>query len=539
MLNVDKNPYAALEQYSKVMGILNSGRINSIVNGWCSWFYTYEHITEEEVVRNAEFVSHNLKQYGLEYIQIDEGYQRYHGEWKGNHKFPNGMKWLADKIRSFGLKPGLWIAPYIVSEPTEIFQKHPDWFLKKADGSLMRVGPWPDEETDWFKNENPKRYGLDISHPDAAKWFFNLFDTIGNKWGYEMIKIDFVAWSVFSAHHFYNLSSTPAQVYRKGLEIIRKAIGNEKHINDCGPGPVSVGLIDSMRIELDQNYGYSKAAWQQYFLDSSSSAPAAAKRFYFHKQTWINDADHICISLLSIPQAQAAATLIGMSGGNIISGDRLSDLDIPRLEILKKILPSLGEAAKPVDLFDADKQSVFALNIKKIFGEWSVVALFNSSETEKIEKEIPLDSLWMDHQKTYLAYDFWMQRFFGEISNTLKVTLLPSSVTLLALHEKMGIPQVLSTDRHILQGAHELENVKWDAEKNTLYGTSIGVLNTTHNIAIYIPIGQNWVQGQNSIYHDFENFSLKFVDDQIIRVRVRFDKKEKVDWYINFNKSFR
>jgi alpha-galactosidase len=36
---------------------------------------------------------------------------------------------------------------------------------------------------------------LDITHPEAAKWLHDLIDTIANDWGYEMIKIDFVAWS--------------------------------------------------------------------------------------------------------------------------------------------------------------------------------------------------------------------------------------------------------------------------------------------------------------------------------------------------------
>ena len=121
-----------MKTYAEAMGILNSGRATSIVNGWCSWFYTYGDVTEEEVVRNAEFVSRNLKQHGLDYIQIDEGYQRYHGDWEGNEKFPHGMKWLAEKIKSYGLKPGLWLAPYVISEPTEVFQKHPDWLLKRC-----------------------------------------------------------------------------------------------------------------------------------------------------------------------------------------------------------------------------------------------------------------------------------------------------------------------------------------------------------------------------------------------------------------------
>ncbi|MFZ1289522.1 MAG: glycoside hydrolase family 36 protein [Melioribacteraceae bacterium] len=538
MINIANNPYSVLEDFSKIMGILNSARTNSIVIGWCNWFYTYEHVTEDEIVRNAEFVSKNLKQYGLEYIQIDEGYQRFHGDWEGNTKFPHGMKWLADKIKSYRLKPGLWIAPYLVSEPVEIFQKNPDWFLKDENENFLRVGPWPSLDTDWAKNENPKRYCLDITHPQAAKWFYNLFEMAANVWGYEMFKIDFVAWSIFSAHHFYDLFSTPAKVYRKGFEIVRNAIGKEKHINDCGPGPVSVGLIDSMRIELDQNYGYSKAAWQQYFFDSSSSAPAAAKRYYFHKNTWVNDADHVCINHLSIPQAQAAATIIGLSGGNIISGDRLSDMDFSRLEIFKKILPQFGEAAKPVDLFDSDKPNIFIAKIKKSFAEWSVIGIFNPNENE-IEKEISLERLWLNPQKEYLAYDFWMEKFLGQISNTLKIKLLPQSVTLLSLHEKTGNPQFISTDRHILQGAHEIENVEWDSDKNTFMGTSIGILNSSHNVAVYVPGGQNWVQGRSSIYHDFENYSLKFMDDNIVRIHVNFDKTEKVNWEINFNESFK
>ena len=415
IVNIAKDTYTALEEFADIMGNFSNARKKSIVNGWCSWFYTYEFVSEEEVIRNAEFASAHLKEYGMEYIQVDEGYQKYHGDWEGNARFPNGMKWLSEKIKSYGLKPGIWLSPYVISEPTDVFASHPDWLLKDADGNLMRVGPWPDVNSDWAKNENPRRYGLDISHPGAQKWLHDLFDTAANKWGYEMFKIDFVAWSLLSAHHFYDKAYTPAIAYRKGFEIIRNAIGNEKHINDCGPGPVSVGLIDSMRIESDQNYGFSAAAWKQYFLESASSGPAAAKRYYFNKRTWINDADHVCINLLSIAQSQAAATLIALSGGNLISGDRLTDLDNSRLEILKKVLPSFGEAATPADLFESDRPSVFSLKVKKPFGEWTVLGVFNAGN-DIISKTISLKQLQLDPEKKYVVYDFWMERLVGEVS---------------------------------------------------------------------------------------------------------------------------
>lgn len=538
MICIAANPYEALENYASAAAALNRARCHSIVNGWCEWFFTYEYVTEDEVIRNAEFAAQRLKSFGLEYIQIDEGYQRYHGDWEGNERFPHGMKWLAERIKSLGLKPGLWLAPYVIAEPTEVFQHHPEWLLKLSDGRPMRVGPWPSEDSDWARNENPKRYGLDITHPGAAEWLFRLFNTAANDWGYEMFKIDFVAWSLLSAERYCDPAVTPALACRKGMDIIRRAIGPKRHINDCGPGPVSVGLIDSMRIECDQNYGYAGAAWRQYFLEPSSSAPAAAKRYYFHRRTWINDADHVCINHLPIPQAQAAATLIAMSGGNVISGDRLPDLDHTRLEILGKILPAYGEAARPVDLFDTDLHAVFALSIKKTFGQWAIVAVFNSSERETIKKVFPLERLWLDPRKTYLAYDFWMERFCSEVTAVLDVEVLPGHVTLLALHEKTNVPQVIGTDRHVLQGAIELEDVVWDATARTLAGTSTGPLNTSHNVAVYLPEAQKWVQGRKVLPQDFENYTLRLMHEHILRVHVRFARSERIRWEIRFDDIF-
>ena len=536
---IGENPYAALEGYAGLMGILNKARINSIINGWCNWFFTYEHVTEDEVIRNAEYAARVLKPYGLEYIQIDEGYQRWHGEWDNNDRFPHGMKWLADRIKSLGLKPGLWIAPYVISEPTGIFEKHKDWLIKHPDGSLKRVGPWPSEDSDWARNETPKRYGLDITHPEAAKWMSDLFEKVSKQWGYEMIKIDFVDWSLLSAHHYSDPSVTRAMAYRRGFEIMRNAIGNDCHLQDCGPGPITVGLIDSMRIELDQNYGYEREVWKTYFTTSASSAPAAAKRYYFHKRTWINDADHLCMSLLSPSRAQAAATLLALTGGNIISGDRLPDLDPVRLEILKKTLPSWGEAARPVDLFDTDQHRIFALKVKKPFGEWTVAGFFNSDESEMREFALPLNRFWLDDNKTYIAYDFWNCRYYGEIRNELKVSIPPASVLLLSIHDKPDVPKIISTDRHILQGAVELEDVNWDNNKKIFSGVSTGVPYSSYNVYIYFPEPHPWRQGGIALYHDFQGYTLKMTDNNILRMHLRFEEKPTISWNIDFREFFK
>jgi len=533
MINLSKDPYTALENYASATGKLNKARCDSILNGWCSWFYTLAQVSENEVVSNTTFAEKYLKQYGLEYIQIDEGYQRWHGDWEGNERFPHGMKWLADKIKSHGFKPGLWISPYVISEPTEVFQKHPEWLVKNIDGTPQRVGNWAENEEP-PADENPKRYCLDITHPGAAEWLYNLIDTITNKWGYEMIKIDFVAWSILAAKQYHDAGISSAEAYRKGMLIMRKAAGDHCHILECGPGAITVGLIDSMRIESDSNYGFAETAWSTYFTHPASSMAAAARRYYFHKRTWINDVDHICLDLLNEQQSEAAVTIIALSGGNMFSGDRLTQLDTRKLDILRKVTPSFGEAASPVDLFDSASPSVFALKIKKPFDEWTVVGFFNGNLTEPVEKSFPLTRLWLDSNKTYIAFDFWKQQFVGEITSQIKLTVPPGSVVLLALHEKKGKPQVISTDRHVLQGAIELDQVTWDENTKTLSAESAGGLGTSHNVFVYVPDEHPWTWGGSALYRDYNSYSLKLIDKNIIRVHVQFETSEKVQWKINY-----
>ena len=539
MIAIGETPYAALETYAAAVGKIQNARTRSIVNGWCSWFYTLANVTEEEVLLNAEFAAKHLKPFGMEYIQIDEGFQRWHGDWEGNERFPHGMKWLAERIKGHGFKPGFWIAPYVISEPTDVFQKHPEWLLKNADGTPKRFGNWPGEDSDLARNENPKRYCLDITHPGAAQWLHDLVDTIVNRWGYKMIKVDFIAWSILSAERYYDSSATAAQVYRQGFEIMRNAAGERCHLLDCGPGATSVGLIDSMRIEGDSGYGFAKDVWKTYFTDAECSTSAAAKRYYFHKRTWINDVDHICMGLLSDRRSEAAATIIALSGGNMISGDRLVDLSAAKLEMLQKITPSFGEAAVPVDLFDTDMPSVFALEIKKPFGEWTVVGFFNASLTEPMERKFSLSRLSLDPGKKYLAFDFWQQQFFGEVTGEISVTVPPGSVSLLSLHERSGNPQWISTDRHVTQGAVEIENISWNAATRTLSGVSLGPLNTSHSVFVYLPEPHPWTWGGYVLVRDYDAYSLRLVEESIIRVHVRFEKSDRVQWEIKYDEFFK
>ena len=87
------------------------------------------------------------------------------------------------------------------------------------------------------------------------------------------------------------------------------------------------------------------------------------------------------MSKVTQQQAEAVATLVALSGGNTISGDRLVDLEPAKLEVLKKILPAYGDAATPVDLFEAAAPATFVLHVERPFARWTIVALFNADLT--------------------------------------------------------------------------------------------------------------------------------------------------------------
>src|SRR5262249_23590597 len=154
----------------------------------------------------------------------------------------------------------------------------------------------------------------------------------------------------------------------------------------------------------------------------------AAKRYYFHKRTWINDADHVGLVLLTIPQSQAAASVIALSGGTMISGDRLYELEPTRLEILKKVLPSFGEAARPLDLFEKPFPEIFALKINKDFGEWWLVGYFNWDEDAQSTRDCEFSRLGLSPQKHYLVYEFWTQRLLADAAGKVTLIFEPSSV---------------------------------------------------------------------------------------------------------------
>ena len=528
MLLLSDDPCDALEHYADSIVAANppQRKLNPIINGWCSWFIYYGGVSEAEVLKNAEFIARELKPYGMDWIQIDDGFYRAFGDWEGNDRFPRGMKHTADAIRKLGLKPGLWIAPYCISENTDIAKNHPDWLVQGDDGKPQRIA------ADHLAQAH---YILDITHPQAKKWLSDLVRTISRDWGYRFIKTDFVEWTILAAKHFHDPTVTTAQAYRLGDQVMRDAMGSDVHFLDCGPGNEAVGLIDSMRIGLDRPDDLPKfKLFEQYAGHENSTIPAVAKRYYFGNRTWINDPDHLRLAKQPLPQARAAATIIALSGGTTITGDKLYELDRDRLEILKKVLPAYGHVARPIDLFESDQPELFALPVRTSWGQWRLVASFNRSDLPA-RRRVDFARIGLSREAAYLLYDVWAGRLLGEFKEGFDAEIEPTSVQLLAIREKSDVPQVLATDRHLTCGAIELENVRWDAASQRLSGTALGQSPMRWKLAIFVPPGYRFDPSDSAGTTNLADITF---DAPVLRAGVSFKADQrKLDWSIRFKKS--
>ena len=101
--------------------------------GWCSWYYYFAKVREEDILENVRWFADHREEFPIEYIQLDDGYQRALGDWLVcNEKFPHGLRWLAAEITRAGFKPALWLAPFQVEDNSELLREHPDWMIQNA-----------------------------------------------------------------------------------------------------------------------------------------------------------------------------------------------------------------------------------------------------------------------------------------------------------------------------------------------------------------------------------------------------------------------
>lgn len=429
-----------LATYGSLIREIHHARVSAPpLMGWWSWTAFYFGLNEGAALTNANWEAEHLKPYGYDVFHIDEGYQYARGEYTTPNAtlFPHGMESLEYEVRGLGLIPGIWTAPFEVSERSWVYQHHPDWLVKNARGKPIPAGFVVDNKDQLFI--------LDTTNPGSQEYLRNTYSTLVRAWGVRYIKLDFMDDSLIEGD-YYKPNTTALEAQRIGLKVIRDAVGNGVYLDkDGSPMMNPVGYVDYGRISLDTGHTFEA---------SKEAATGIAARYYMNRNFFVSDPDAFAVSTQTISDqswhesnkpatlndAKVAMALAAVSGGMLENGDNLTSLQsspervalVENEDLINMV--RLGKASIPVDLMSYSPQdgqpSVFVL---KESNRQTMLTIFNWTEKPS-EHTIRLAALGLSKDGQYAITDvFEKQQVLKAASGALEFSLPAHSVLVLKI----------------------------------------------------------------------------------------------------------
>lgn len=534
-----------LEAYADAIAKLYLVRLPPLYSGHCTWYMekNSKACDEKNLVKLSEYAAKNLKPFGFDFIQIDDGWQdgvKINGPKKNftthasNGPYAGGMKQTADNIEKLGLTPGIWFMPFAGTSTDPYFKDHQDWFAKKTtDGK-----PY---ETAWGGT------CLDTTHPGAQEHIKGVVNQIAHEWGYKVFKMDgFWTGSATKQMYvnngykedgmgdaeFFNPDKTNIEALRDGTKMVRAAAGPNVFLLGCCVSQNmrsfggTFGLLDAMRVGPDTGSG-------------DIGAPDASRMWFLNGRVWWNDPD--CVSVrASVPleRARLNATFTTMAGDLFYNSDWMPDFPAERLDILRRCIPSHNLFSRPVDVFESQPARIWHLADTRGAVRRDIVALYNWGK-EPATVECAVGRIGLPVAKEYVAFDFWANRFVPPFKDTVRANLpAGGSCRVLAVKPVSENPQLLSTSRHMTQGIIDVSDEKWDASLMTLSAVSKVVGADPYELRIVVPVGdKSWKVNGVSISADDVAAGVKVEFKQEgpkVRVLISSAANREVKWWVQF-----
>jgi len=367
-------------------------RFEPVPAGWCSWYCFGPMVTAAMVEKNLRFITDRMP--ALKYVQIDDGYQAAMGDWLETGKaFKGGIQDVLRSIRDAKFEPAIWAAPFIAEENSHVFKEHPDWFIKDDAGQPLRsdrvtFGGW----------RNGPWYAMDGTHPEVQKHLESLFRTMRQEWGCTYFKLDANFWGAMHGGTFHDPKATRVEAYRRGMEAVLRGAGDAFILGCNHPLWPSLGLIHGSRSSND-----IERSWDSF----SHVARETFSRNWQNGVLWWNDPDCVLLSGNKVSDDEFVfhATVALASGGMLLSGDNLPALKPERLDILRKLVPPAGVAAK----FDDNTFTVGRIDLP----DRKIVCVFNWTPSPQ--------TLGIALFERCHVSDFWTGKDLGTKKKVLKL----------------------------------------------------------------------------------------------------------------------
>ncbi len=489
--------------------------------GWMTWYAVKFDAGEKTVTENTVCQMERLKDFGANTVWVDwewyhkgldddsvrdDGVDTFHVD---KVRYPNGLKAVSDKIRECGFIPSLWIGFTNETFETDYIKAHPE--------VLLAV------EQSWVGT-----YFYDITHPTFLNDFLPKALAQVDEWGYEAVKFDTLPICMERTEQYherlYDSSLTTYRAYRNMIAKTREILGKDRYILSCSGENRSevlwaADMVEAARIGLDI------FKWDEFL----NNCVKRVTEFYpLNNIVLYNDPDNVVIrdEFNTYNQAVSRAVFVSMLGMPVTFGDDLPKLPPERMNILKRVIPSLDIYPKEINAnTEIGEVLVTNLDIGLSFESYNVISVFNTQERET--------EYYLDLKKTadleggkYHIYDFWHDEYLGCTDSGIKLVLEPCETRVLAVRKDSGGVQILSTNRHITQGAAEIKDMRMQNDSISLKCSL--VKDDLYKIALYVPQGYELISAEGfNITNKNEVTYLSFMPD----------KTGEYNFKINFKRS--
>lgn len=381
------------DRYFATMGI--KCRPCPLKKGYTTWYNYYADIDSDIIYRDLNaLASCECK---TDVFQIDDGYQRATGDWTEvkagffsvlNDKLTtdgkpatdekSGMKPIADMIHEKGMQAGLWLAPFAVSPASEVYKKHQDWLVKDKKGKPVKAG------ANWGGF-----YALNIYNGEVREHLKQVFDTVLNEWGFDLVKLDFLYAAAFVPHD----GKCRAKIMYDAMDLLRECVG-EKLILGCGvPLMPAFGKVDYCRIGSDISLDWNKRDYDAREGVSTSHAIAdSAFRRHLDGRAFGNDPDVFLLRNgninMTFKQKTTLAEINKLFGSVLFTSDNVEEYNDLQLKALRHVFD--GKRARIIEV-SLNAKNILTVRYDYGDGEKKLVISLYSGAINKGDENFSLE----------------------------------------------------------------------------------------------------------------------------------------------------
>lgn len=420
----------------------------------------------ENLKKQIELIKEN--EIGIDTVIIGEDESVKLGDFgMGSSKsFPDGMKAAADLIKENGMRPGIWIAPFVAEKKSKLYREHPEWFLKKFFNFPVTGG--------YHSGKNTRYYVLDIYQEQAAAYIGDVFKTVLYEWGFEVVYVDYL----YAVAVEPRVNKTRAEIMGELAAFIRKLCRDKIVITAGVPMASAFGRYAYCKITADnapfweddimKRLGFRERISTENALQSLIARRVLNKNFFDSVST-AYFIGHEATTLTLIEKHTVLALCSFLSSLTLLSDD-INSYDEMEMALLKSTHPN-PEIEK---VYHDENDNIHIFTFQERDRQYLVVSNFNNTPKDYV-----------------MPPGLYCGKYGTLLSEKGVLNLKAHQTEMMVRVDVKKSPQLIYSDIHILP-LFGVEEVRFEGEtrarvmlkKNVQFSGALYVLSTAKEFSI-------------------------------------------------------